>query len=390
MKFSDRFVAIIRSPFLVPAFLVLPVAFVLMRLSGRAALGPDLLLYNNIAFLLYLILRLAYQALQLRSDFLYHGPPPGRITPLMPGILSIGIGDKLRAHGYRVDSHRCYAERRDAGYFGTMVMLVGLVGVLGFGTLDYLNQFSAVMNYSIGAPVALDDPGAYLSLQESRFVPAASLRARLKIVKQIVRSKEYPRGATEVLISARDGSVLYQGMLQPGNPVDIMGIDMEMRRFLLDAWLVVLKDPAHILATQWVRLYPRSGLPEGYTHYGRLEEPFEQTYADVYFRPDPEGVMVDLEHEGTRPSRVVLGMGPDSSASTAGYRVEFKGYSLWSELKFTRQRSPGVIIAFALIALLGLLVRLIIRPDRVWCEFDGTNLKVLATRKRKVGRMLGV
>jgi len=66
----------------------------------------------------------------------------------------------------------------------------------------------------------------------------------------------------------------------------------------------------------------------------------------------------------------------DQQVTQGEYTISCAKMGQWSEIHVVRKRNKGALMAGTILAAMGLLMRIMIRPQRVWLEKTGTGCVV--------------
>lgn len=384
---SPSIIRLLRSPLTFLVFLIIPLAVVLLRSAGRNAHTLDLLLANNALLLVYASARLYLLAKSWAGPIRYGSQPffPRRSahTPLPPGPLR----QRLEHAGFVFDAAGSYAEKRDRGHAGTVLAHAALILLLAFGMYDNLRQVDGTILLGVGEPLKLYDRGSYGLLNEGLLASVSEAELKLQIKRQMLPDPTWPAGATEVALLSPQDRELQRGVIAPGAPMRQGAFTLHMNRLVYDAWVVVTTSDNLLVFTNFVKLLPRSGGPEGFSHFGDFADPSLKVTGSVWLDPQRRALRVETTRQGKRiVDTELLLWGGNNQKERDGYVTKFQGLGQWSEIHVTRQRHKGVLVAGVCLVLAGLVWRLLHRPMRVWVERDGegslvgsTNGKIMAT-----------
>ncbi|HEY6838306.1 MAG TPA: cytochrome c biogenesis protein ResB [Geobacteraceae bacterium] len=387
--FSDRVARIFKSPGTFPFFLIIPLAVIATRVLRIPVPATNLLLANNLLLLTYLTVRLvlllrgAARALRYREDSFR--PKKGTTVSLS--------GDAVRQHlegsGYRFNDTCSYGEKREVGYWGTVLMHAGLVLLLVFGSYDNMHTFTGSFLLGVGDPLPLYEKGVYRFWSQGLLTSYNDIDMKLKVRERFLPSERYPAGATEIVLLDKKGNELQQGVVDPRTSMSQGHYTVGMTRFVYDAWVVVTTTPGNLVVfTDWIKLLPRADASGTYTHYNDFTSPDGKVAWRAWFDQAHDRLRFQMDKDGRGIVDVVLGMGPEYRKDVAGYSTTLQGIGKWTEFRIVRKRHVPVLIAGGLIALLGLLVRMVYRARRVWVEQAGDGSVIRTTDRRLVQALL--
>jgi len=324
-----------------------------------------MILINNICFLALIALRFINQMTRLKRDFRYDsGDRPGsagQISPLPPEALAARLSDA----GFRMGPDG-YGEKRTFSLPATAVIYGGLFLALLVGSYDNLRHFSGVFFQGEGAPSPLDDPGLYFNVTQG---PLSSLKGmpRLQVRKVIYGDPQWPKGAVEIALSDRNNAMLVQGMVaKEGKPLVYKGLEYHLGRFLADVPLMVVTDNLHLEYEGTVKVQPLDPPQGSYTYYANFKG--HRLLWDVLYDPEHKSLKLLGGKEGKNVVNGVYQFGRDTAVPMGSYIVKVPWLAEWTEIHVVRPRHMVLVSIGALLAVIGILMRLVYRPQRVWLE----------------------
>lgn len=375
-----KFVA--TSPYFFLIFLIIPAQLVIGRYLPMPRFLPittKVLLFNNLCLLVCIAHRFYRQATGL-SRVLRYGrdylePSSARSVPRPARDLR----QALSGQGYHFTEEGGYAERKDVGYLGTLVFYGGMLILLGYGSWANLHQFSGTILLGSGFPVELSAGKTYGKLILG---PLASYKGlpQIQVRKQIMPNASYPAGATDMALVDKDKKVLLQGVVEPYKPLHFRDYDINLAKFIFDASITVkTADDKYYVFSDFVKLMPLTQKRGSYTHYA----PFDtgDFSGDLYYDPVPRRFLVQMKRKGTPVLDTELVFQKDDVKKQGDYQVTIDKLGQWSELHMSRQRRMQPIVFGAIVAACGLLLRLLVRPRRVWLDEENDG----SCRVRSVG-----
>jgi len=380
-----NFVFVSFWPF--PLFLIIPV-FTILNLKLHLRVSGDLLLYNNAAFTLLLAARFVWYLVRLRAPVRYGAernvPEESFAVPRPASQLE----SELTGAGYRFESGGRYGEKPDLGYLGTTLLYGGLMLLLLFGSYDYLREYSIMVRLGVGEPMPLDGKGLTGEFEAGSLAGTSNL-PKLQIRKQILPNAQYPKGATEIALMSKDDKDLTTGTLAPGKPFHYGGFDFTMRNFLFDG-LINIRMGDYIVFDSFVKFVPLAKKKDNiYSYQAKLfDKTTGKTLGDAWLQPEKKAVLIDASVGGKKAINTVLELWGEHKKTQGEYVASLEGLAQWSEIRVARGRHRGIQAFGAAVALLGLLLRLAIRPQRVWLEGEAGGSRVKATGKKTL-QLLG-
>ena len=336
-----------RSPTLPVVCLSIFSLFILaqfVRVPLISSLGPTLLVASNACFLLIIALRFFWYAGGLRRE---------------PGT----------------------GAKRNLAHLGTTLLYGGLLLALLVGTVDYLRQYSAAVFQGIGQPMDLTNSKDYFSVAKGPLASTSGL-PQLSVVRQILPNGQWPKGATEIALLAKDRSVLTQGTIgaDGGAPLKYRGYEYHFNRALYDVMLAIKTSNGHMEFDDMIKLQPVEHPTEGYSFSSRFRG--ERYRWIVLFNPETKALrLVALDKKGAHVSDGVIAFQREPTKVIGGFAVQFSALSHWSELHVVRSRHMYLLGFGLLIALAGGVLRLTYRPLRVRPDSGAEGCRVCLTGK---------
>ena len=351
-----------NSPYTLLIFLAVPAITVISHLK-HLPYPKNLLLFNNGCFMLLCALRCGWYLLRLGVDLRY-APDccrPRRAVELQ--LTAAALRTRLAAAGFRFDAGG-YGERRDAGYHGSVLFYAGLALALMVGTYDNARQYSASAVTGFGNAV----PFVQAVVSGKGHQPTSSSLPQLQVKKQIFGDPQYPNGATEIALVDRADQVLASGITAPGKPLRYDGVNYEMVRFLFDVNVGVVPTKGPALGGV-IRLRPMPVKQGGYDYYGSIpNKEITGIHGDAWYNPEKQALRLLLTLDGKEIFDDYLQTLTRTSVTRGGYDFKLAKLGQWSEISAERVRHFALVKTGAVIALAGLLLRLLFRPQRVWLE----------------------
>jgi hypothetical protein len=378
-KFSRTKRLLLTSPYVLPVFLIIP-AYTVLGLKLQLPVSGDLLLANNGCFLVFIAIRFVWYALGLRKDIRYGADcrPPRNELALDRPVLQLKQG--LAEGGYRFDTAGHYGEKRDIGYLGTTLLYGGLLLLLLFGSYDYLREYSIMVRIGVGEPMSLDGKGL-VGVFEAGDLAATSNLPLLQVKNQILPNAQWPQGATEIALVSKERKVLAKGTIAPGKPLRYGGLDFNMSRFIFDTMIVIRAlnstAPNAIVYEGFVKYFPLQVKQGEYSYFGGLaNRTFTMVKGSAWLNPEKNTVRLDASLGGKKIVDTELALWGVNKKQQGEYLASLEGLAQWSEIRVARDRHRVMLMIGALLAVLGGLMRLVVRPQRVWLEEAGEGSRV--------------
>jgi hypothetical protein len=358
------------SPILPVLFLAIFALFILaqfVRLPRLAALGTTPLVVSNLLLLLLIALRFIRHLLRLRQDLRYDAERRPRKALLLINRPVDQVRADFAGEGYRFDQVGRYGEKRNHALLGSTIIYGGLLLVLLIGTYDYMFQFSGSVFNGVGSPMDMSDPRGYYSVAKGPLTSISGL-PRMQIKRQILPNSEWPKGAVEIALLKKKGDVLATGIVERGGkPLRYKGYDYYFNRSLFDAILNITTNKGFIELDSFIKFQPLNK-PEGkYTFYSSFNG--ERYRWNALFDPERKAMrLVAQDKQGTQVADGEIIFQQELQKEMGSLVVRFNGLSSWSEMHIVHARHMYLLVVGALIAAIGALLRLAVRPQRVWLD----------------------
>jgi hypothetical protein len=382
MKAESRpFRLLFVSPWPLLIFLVLPLLVILsVTLNVPAFLlgSARSLLVNNICFAFVAGCRLLRYLAQLKKTIRY-----GSVScrPRKGSMLSLPISEAralLATSGYSFDRAGGYGEKRDLGYLGTTVLYGGLFLLLSIGCWDNLRQFAGVLLDGMGPATDLNKIESYRSITHGPFAVLPTSLPRMRIENQYLPDATYPMGATDLTLLSADGNA-QKVLLKPREPVRVGAYDLYMAKLVFEPEIVINRsDINKPLFDSVVTLDPLVEKRGVYSFYGLFQG--YSVGGGVYYQPEKNNLMVVIARGG---QKVVTNLvfQTDQQVTQGDYIISCAKMGQWSEIHVVHHRHMGLLVFGGIAALMGLLLRIAIRPRRVWLEETPEGNMIWSTGK---------
>jgi hypothetical protein len=359
------------SPYLLLAFLIVPAVTIVSHLQ-HLPYPKNMLMLNNICLLLVVALRCGWYLCRVGADLRYGGDTGRPRTASELKLPVAALRKELAGAGYRFDASGGYGEKRDFGYLGTAILYGALTFTLLFGTWDNLRQFSCAVVTGVGAPVPVNQ---FQIFMKGPLVSLGKL-PQVQVRRQIMPGQQWPDGATDIALLSADGKVLSSGFTAPGKPLHYGGFDYVMARFMFDTTVVVAQGRGVGIGGE-VRLKPLPVKQGEYGYYGSIPNmEVSGIHGDAWYNPVKQYLKLILTLNGKPFFDDYLQTLTRTSVTRGDYTVKFQRLGQWSDIRVTNSRHFTLMKVGGVIALIGLLLRLLLRPQRVWLEEAGEGCRV--------------
>jgi hypothetical protein len=365
---------VLDSPLFLLVFAVLPGLLILssfLHLKLPFHFTTKMLLANIICLLAFVAVRLFRNLSGLRRDIRYG---VGRRRPSISQDLArpaAVVRADLEKEGYRFTGDGAYAEKADLGYPGTVLVYGGLFIVLAIGTWDNLAQFSGTFVHGIGKAAPLDRREIYYPLVSGPLSSIAGL-PKLEITKLNFTDKEHPKGTVGIVLWSQDNKPLGTDVIVAmGDPYRYRGHDIFVSKLLVDAGLSIkTKDKNNrevIIFRDAVKLSPLWKKEGEYSFYGTFTDRANLD-GELLYNPEKNVFKIKMSRDGKKvletefPFQVVL------HKVEGDYDLSFIGVGRWAEIHVVRRRNMAMLWLGGIISALGLIMRIVFRPQRIWLE----------------------
>lgn len=364
------------SPWTLLIFLVIPLLVILSvtrNIQVPLLTSTQPLLINNLCFAFVAGCRLLRYLCRLRNAIRY-SPESGR--PRTSHMLPMPLAEaraSFVASGYIFDREGRYGEKRDFGYIGTTVLYGGLFILLAVGSWDNLRQFSGAVLDGMGRATSLNKMETYRTIAKGPFAAIPTSLPRMQITNQYLPDSVYPMGATEVVLYPEEGKPR-EFLLKPGEPIRYGAYDITMTKLVFEPEIVIRRsDIGKPLFDSVVTLNPLVQKRGVYSFYGLF-----QGYSiggGVYYQPEKSNLMIVVT-KGNEKVVSDMVFQVDEEVTQGDFIISCAKMGQWSEIHVVHRRHKGLLLFGGIMALVGLLLRIAIRPQRVWLEEAAEGCRV--------------
>jgi hypothetical protein len=375
-----------KSPWLLLVFFIIPLVVILsvvfhIKLPLTGSKYP--LLVNNTCFSLFVLVRFLYYLSSLAKRLRYGAENciPLQSTESSRTIDSVRIS--LTQAGYVFDTGGNYGEKRDYGYVGTVLLYAGLFFVLFTGSVDNLFQFSGTVRDGIGVATDLKKMDVYKNVSIGPVTANLTTLPKMRIVRQFFPNFTYPRGATEVAFQFPDGKE-QQVILKSPEPFKAGAYDIYMSRMVYEPKIVITIDNMRPVFDGKVTLDQLPESVNGFSFFGAfVEGPID---GKVYYQPEKSLLRVVVNQGSQQLLDTELVFQVDRLSRSANFAIMCERMGVWSEIYVVHRRHMPVIFFGGIVAVIGLLMRIIMRPQRVWLEKadDGCRVRSVGKETRRL------
>ena len=368
---SKLFRLVFVSPWPLLIFLIIPILVVVnfsLHLQLPLTNSKYPFLYNNACLTLFIALRFLYYLQGIPRGIRYGAcaRTPRRSTPL-PHPAGV-VRSKLVGAGYVFNSAGCYGEKRDIGYLGTTILYAGILLFLFTGTWDNMHQYLGSVLDGIGVSTDLNRPEAYRRLTTGPLTRRPETLPRMKILKQFIPDATQPRGAVEIAFVSVDGKEQTVILKAPTDVYQAGAYDISMSKMVYQPTIAITINNSTPVFNGQISLNQMAVEEDGFGFFGTFVE--GALDGKVYYQPEKSRLKV-IVHQGAElllDTDLVFQV--DKLSRSANFTILCEKMGVWSEIRVMHRRHMNVIWVGGIGALIGLLMRAAIRPQRVWLEED--------------------
>jgi len=190
---------------------------------------------------------------------------------------------------------------------------------------------------------------------------------KLQVRKVIYKDAKWPKGAVEMALYDKNNVVVAKGMVaKDGKPLVYRGLDYHLGRFLADVPLLIATDNLHLEFENTLKVQPLD-VPQGnYGYYASFQG--HRLQWDVLYDPATKAVKLLGGKNGKNLVDGEYHFGRDTAVRMGEYVVKVPWLAEWTEIHVVRPRHMPLVYIGAAIALVGVLLRILFHPQRVWLE----------------------
>jgi len=367
-------------------FLVIPLLVILnvkFHTQLPVANLPKLLLVNNFIFALFVASRFLWHLSRVGKVFRYgagHCRPRNFVALRTSPAETRRVLDKA---GYVFTADGTYGEKKDFGYLGTTVFYLGLLILLSVGTWDNLRQFTGILLDGQGPATKLSRLQSYKRVNKGLLAASPASLPQLSITRQIFPDGSLPKGATEIVLVSEDGKSQNK-LLIPGVPVSYGDYDISMAKLVFEPEIVIKSRDSKVLFDALVKLDPLVQKRGVFSFYGLFNG--VDLGGGVYYQPEKSTLMVVISR-GDRKTVADMTFQVDQQVVQGDYILSCAKMGQWSEIHVVRRRHKGLLVFGGALALIGLMLRIAIRPQRIWLEDAPEGCRAWAVGKDTMKRL---
>jgi hypothetical protein len=327
----------------------------------------DLIIFNNVCFVLVIAIRFVSQLARLNRKFRYeYGGRPH--TPSGQSSASLeSVRARFTKVGYYFDKNG-YGEKRTLSLPATTIIYGGILLALLVGSYDNMRQFSGVFVQGVGLPLPLDVADNYLNVFMG---PLSTLKdmPKFQVRNLILDDAKWPKGAVEIALyeNGKGNAVVAHGMVaMDGQPLIYSGLEYHLGQILLKVPLQILADKGYKEFDDTLIVQPLDPPQGNYTYYSSFTG--ASLRWDLLYDPARKAFRLLGGMSGHNIVDGVLQFGRDNAKQMGAFTVMVPVYSQRAEIHVVRHRHMALIILGIGITVIGVVMRLLFRPQRVWLE----------------------
>ncbi|MDR3579947.1 MAG: hypothetical protein P4L44_08305 [Oryzomonas sp.] len=358
-------------------FLVIPVLVILsIRLNIQFPLvSTKSLFVNNICLLCIIACRFLRYTKGIRKPIRYGAnlSRPQKDAPLvLPVAEARGM---LENAGYFFAAGGSYGEKQDRGYLGITLLYAGLLILLTVGTWDNLRQFSGTLLDGMGPATKLNNAKAYFKINKGILAAKLDSLPQMKVVNQFMPGNDYPFAATELALLSPDGKEQSK-IIQPGDRIRYGAYDIYMTRIIFEPVLKITNRALMPLFHGPVKLSPLVQRVGDYSFYAPIS--YFNLDGEVYYQPEKNRLKVLMKQNNMLIFNSEMLFQIDQQVTQGDLILSCEKMGQWSEIHVVRRRHMALLMFGGVIALIGGLLRIALRPERVWLEETAGGCRIRA------------
>ena len=202
---------------------------------------------------------------------------------------------------------------------------------------------------------------------------------KMRILRQFFPDSSYPGGATEVIFQFPDGKEQML-ILKAPEPFKAGAYDIYMSKMVYEPKIAITIDDFRPVFSGKVSLEQLPEAVEGFSFFGTFTEgPID---GKVFFQPEKSRLRVVVSQGAQQLLDTELVFQVDQLSRSANFAIRCEQMGVWSEIYIVHRRHMPVIFFGGVVAIIGLLMRIMFRPQRVWLEEVPEGCVVRAVGKK--------
>ena len=167
--------------------------------------------------------------------------------------------------------------------------------------------------------------------------------------------------------------------MKDGNPLVYRGVEYHLGRFLAEVPLLIATDKMYVEYEGTMKVQPLEPPQGDYAYYASIKG--VRLLWDILYDPVGKKIRILGGKDGKNLIDGEYQFGRDTAIQLGPYVVKVPFLTDWSEIHLIRPRHMVLVYLGAGIALLGILMRLLFRPQSVWLEETADGCRVWSVGK---------
>jgi hypothetical protein len=358
------------SPWLPLIFIALFALFIYaeyarLTLPRFIPLPRTLIIVNNICFLLVIALRFISRLLRLTRKFHYDAGDQPRMRTYQSDLQMCSLRSEFAAAGFCFDKSG-YGEKRTLSLPATTFIYGGILLALLVGSYDNLRYFSGAFVQGLGAPTPLDDERLFSDVRKGPLVSLKSM-PKLQVKKFIFDDTKWPKGAVELALYDKNNAVVAQRTVaKNGKPLAYRGLEYHLEGYFAEVPLQISTDNMHMEFEGTLKVQPLDPPQGSYTYYASFQG--IRLMWDLLYDPAGKTFRLMGGKNGKNIVDGVIIIGRDTTIQMGPFVAKLSNFAQRVEIHVVRHRQLVLVYLGLGISAIGILLRLILRPQRVWLE----------------------
>lgn len=334
-----------------------------------------IIMVNNFCFMLLIALRFFNQLGSMRRKFCYSDQDRPLKHISLDSTSLESMRQKFASAGFCF-SNSGYGEKRDLSRVATSMVYGGIFLALLIGNYDNLRFISGSFTQGQGAPSSLDDARLYSNLIMG---PLSSLKSlpvfQIKTISY--GAAQRPEDTAEIVLYDKSHTVLAQGTAARGGETFVHnGVGYDLKRVLIDVPLQIGTDKGRLEFEGTLKVRPLNPPLENYSYFASFEGVRLQW--DLLYDPVGRSFKLLGGQGGKKLVDGVYVFGRDSSVVMGPFYAKIHSITERAEIQLVHPRHLAGLFTGLVLAVLGALMSLFCRPQRVWLEASTAGCRVWA------------